>query len=183
MTALPSDSNRSMTRMICISLLLTRLHWRPVTRKTPKRTSPDHPSLQLAILPHISSVEEDARRKEQEYLVRGCDFVRPLHSCSMLSTTNILTGKYWGALPRPLNCKATPARTKKCSARPWTKNYSASSCPTMSLLSKVISPKQSKSCSPWTWTMLKPEHLRTGFVLVALPIPILLHGLWTRSAF
>lgn len=94
MTALPSDPNRSMTRMISISLL-TRLHRRPVTRKTPKRTSPDHPSLRLATtLPHISNVEEDTRRKEQEYLVRRCDFVRPLHSCSMLSTTNILTGGY-----------------------------------------------------------------------------------------
>lgn len=61
MTALPSDPNRSMTRMISISLL-TRIHRRPVTRKTPKRTSPHHPSLQLAtILAHINSVEEDGR--------------------------------------------------------------------------------------------------------------------------
>lgn len=95
MTALQSDSNRSMTRMISISLLLTRLHRRPVTRKTPKRTSPDHPSLQLATtLPHISNVEEDARRKEQEYLVRRCDCVRLLQNCPLLSTTNILTGTY-----------------------------------------------------------------------------------------
>jgi len=55
MTALPSDPNRSMTRMISISLLLPRIHLRPVTRKTPKRTSPHHPSLQLATtLAHIT---------------------------------------------------------------------------------------------------------------------------------